>query len=670
MPMDSSMGIETPDPPMESHHVFRSRDFQTHLLPTRICVDYALNNIGRVHSVDCETHPGGGYSTFCSSSDPPRGGIMKTESMALVAVLAVATVLLFVAPTDDVDAADQNVATVNGVTYATLEDAVEAAEDGDVVVLIGDVEVDEPITVDNSITLDLNDHTVINNVVAERAFIVAAPSFTIGGTDAGSSMVIPESNTGSYGFVKITVPSNVTIDGGTYEGDTDNGAFVKIFHNDSMDASGSTVTLNDATMRSNNGFFNTDTLFTDASTPTLIVNGGTYVSETKAFGVDTMYLSPITFTNVTVTSGTGPCIEASGSACTYIDCKFTVTGTNSNKFGTTAIAVSWMGTATIDGGTYTSTGYGAYVYSSGGTITIVDGTVKGGTAAVKADVDSNSYPGVTSTVIVEGGNTDGEWQTNNNDSASLVVMGGRHTFDVTPYLAEGYVLVGNLVLPEGYEETSETVSGDNSSASVETTDDTVTVVATEEVKDASVTATLQPSGTGSSSDVAGPQMEIAYNGNIPAGGLTLSVSRVDASTMPSVSTDNLAGLFQIDVAGSSDDFTAKVTISIDVPSGSYISNAWIVYYPDDDGEPELYRATVDGDTISFDTDHFSLWGFYAEVQKMPIIWDDDDDEYVPPIVPSQTDDSGDDNTTTIVACAAAAVVAALMAIFLIIERRH
>ena len=590
---------------------------------------------------------------------------MNVKAISLGAVLAIATILFIAVPTEDVDAADGDVCTVNGTAYKTLSEAVASAGDGDIITLTSDVEVNNPVTIDKSVILDLNGHSVINNVVSERAFIVTASSFTVDGTDAGSLMTIPESNTGSFGFVKVAAASTVKFVGGTYIGDTDNGAFVKILCNDTLDASGSTVIFSDVSMSSNGCFFNTDTLNTDDSTPTLIVYGGSYNSETKAFGVDTINLSPVEFTDATVVAGTGPCIEASGSVCTYIDCDFTVTG-NPNDFGTTAVAVSWMGTAVIDGGTYISTGYGAYVYSSGGTITILDGTVEGGTAALRADVDSGTYSDAKATVFVEGGYTDGAWQTNGNPNVSIVATGGRHSADVTEYLADGYTVVGNLVISVGYEEDGNTVSGDSPSASVETTDDNVTVVVTENVVDASVSATLQPSGTGSSSDIAGTQMDIIYNGDVAAGGLTFKASRVDASSEPSVSTDNMVGLFDISIDGVSDSFNMTATIRVDVPSGSFISNAWVVFYPEKGGEPEVYEATVDGDAITFTADHCSLWGFYAEFDEEPAIWDDEED--LPPFIPSQT--GGDDDTVTIVACAAAAAVAAIMAVFLIIDRKQ
>ena len=334
-----------------------------------------------------------------------------------------------------------NVAQIGDTQYETLAKAIAAATEGNTVILQQNVEVSEQIPITVAITLNLNGKTITNCVTEERLFAVTASSFTVDGTAAGSAMTIPETNTKSYGFIKVAAPSTVTLNGGTYSGNTDNGAFVKIFHSDTLDASGSTVILNNAKMTSNNRFFSTDTLSTDANTPTLQVTGGTYTTEGQAFGMDVLDASPVSFTNVTVTAGTGPCIEVCGPAATFTNCNFTVTGENLNGFGTTAVATSWSGTAEINGGTYSApNGYGVYVYNSGGKITIKGGTVSGGDAAVRADENVQANSPQQSTVIVEGGRTEGAWQTNDEEKAPLIVSGGTHTADVTDYLAEGYEL--------------------------------------------------------------------------------------------------------------------------------------------------------------------------------------------------------------------------------------
>lgn len=331
---------------------------------------------------------------------------------------------------------------IDGVPYHTLGDAFESAKDGSTIVLTTDVEINEPISVDSSVNLDLNGHTITNNVEAERAFIVNSSAFTVDGTVEGSAMVIPETNTGSYGFIKVAVPSTITLNSGSYSGNTDDGAFVKVFHNDTLDASGSSVIFNGTTMTSNNRFFSTDTLTTSADTVALRVTDGTYTSEGQTFGLDILYPAKVVFERATVTAGTGPCIEVCGPAATFTDCTFTVTGTNSNNFGTTAVAVSYGGTATIESGTYSASyGYGAYVYNSGGTIIINGGIVSGGNNAIRAD--ESTEEDYSSAIYVHGGNTVGSWFTNDAVVAPILVYGGTHTTDVTDYLASGYEIQEN-----------------------------------------------------------------------------------------------------------------------------------------------------------------------------------------------------------------------------------
>ncbi len=333
-------------------------------------------------------------------------------------------------------------ATIEGKFYSSLSDAFGGAEDGDTVVLIADVDVSEPISVDSSVTLDLNGHTITNNVEAERAFIVNSSAFTVDGTVEGSAMVIPDTNTGSYGFIKVTVPSTITLNSGSYSGNTDDGAFVKVFRTGTLDASGSSVIFNGATMTSNNRFFSTDTLTTSADTVALQVTDGTYTSEGQTFGLDILYPAKVVFERATVTAGTGPCIEVCGPAATFTDCTFKVTGTNSNNFGTTAVAVSYGGTATIESGTYSASyGYGAYVYNSGGTIIINGGIVSGGNNAIRAD--ESTEEDYSSAIYVHGGNTVGSWFTNDAVVAPILVYGGTHTTDVTDYLASGYEIQEN-----------------------------------------------------------------------------------------------------------------------------------------------------------------------------------------------------------------------------------
>ncbi len=326
-----------------------------------------------------------------------------------------------------------HVAQTGNVHYDTLAEAFQASADHDEIILLKNTSVDAPIEVRTSVTLTLNGKTLENRVANERLFHVYASSFTVNGRNAGSAMVIPADNAASYGFVKVCAPSTVTLDGGTYTGNTDDGAFVKIFERPGISGSGSTIILNNLQATTNYNFFNTDTLSTPESTPTLRVEGGVYKTQGRAFTMDTIPRSPVSFHGVTVTAQSGPVIEASGSAATFEDCDFQVTNTTSStNFAATAVAVSYNSTAVIKGGTYASTGYGVYVYTSGGTITVEDGVVQGGVAAARADAADNY--GTPSTVEIHGGEISGVLvtKTNGNTKADIEVSGGIFDHDVTP----------------------------------------------------------------------------------------------------------------------------------------------------------------------------------------------------------------------------------------------
>lgn len=329
---------------------------------------------------------------------------------------------------------ENDVCQIGETGYASLKEAFENANENDRIVLKKSVTADEIINVAKSVVLDLNGFTITNNVSGERLFNVSAPSFTVEGGTAGSGMIIPEENTNSYGFIKVIATSQVVLNGGEYCGNTDDGAFVKLFNQENVgDASGSTITLNNVQATTNNGFLTTDPLTTDASTPTLHVNGGIYVTEGRGFGLDIIPPSPVSFTGVTVTAGSGPVIELSGGDAVFEDCTFDVTATTDNShFQTTAVAVSWSGIATIKGGSYSSTGYGIYVYSSGGTIIVEDGDISGDVKAAEADVDPNY--GATSIIKIQGGNVKGTLGTNNQPNATIEVTGGKFDTDVSTYV--------------------------------------------------------------------------------------------------------------------------------------------------------------------------------------------------------------------------------------------
>ncbi len=318
-------------------------------------------------------------------------------------------------------------ASVNGVEYATLKEALEV---GGNVELLKDVEVDSIINVTNPTVLDLGDYTITNKVENERPICVNTDSFTIIADKGG--MVIPEENTNAFGFIKVEAVSDFTINGGNYTGNTNNGAFFRFFGG----ASGANIELNDLTVTTNNDVFYVAETF---DTVNMQVNRGTYEVDTRAFLVDVYDYenSPVVFNGVTITANRGPCIEMSGANTTLIDCTFTVIGdfTGGYTWARSAVGIGYEGRATIKSGTYmakgpsmkTNEGYGVYIYSSGGEVNIEGGTFAGTTASLKADVDKNSY-GSPAVIHVGGGHFDGDiLATTNTGLESIIIDGGEFT---------------------------------------------------------------------------------------------------------------------------------------------------------------------------------------------------------------------------------------------------
>lgn len=317
-------------------------------------------------------------------------------------------------------------ASANGIEYPTLAEALEA---GGEVKLLRDVEVDSVTEITRSTVLDLGNYTITNKVENERPFHVSAESFTVNAS--GGGMTIPAENTNALGFIKVLSGTDFTINGGTYTGNTNNGAFFRL-----EGPASPNIKLSNVTAITNNDVFYTANTF---QTVNMQVTGGTYTVGTRAFLVDVFDYenSPIVFDGVTITADRGPCIELSGGNSVCTNCTFRVTGnfTGGNSWARAAIGVGYEGRLTIESGTYTADGqmmgenegYGVYIYSSGGEVAIKGGTFAGTTASLRADVDKATY-GNPATIHVYGGNFEGDLLTTTKTGLeSIVVENGTFT---------------------------------------------------------------------------------------------------------------------------------------------------------------------------------------------------------------------------------------------------
>ncbi len=378
---------------------------------------------------------------------------MNTIKTALFATLSIAVAICIAVVADspcndgnvsDDDSSDNsvgnngNVATMNGKEYATLKAAFDdIGENTSVrITLISNCEASKVITVNlgKEVVLDLNGYIISNNLRGDRLFDVKATSFTVIGTQAGSGMAIPTDNTDSYGFLKISADSTVTLDGGTYTGRTYGGAFVKVLSS----APNSVVTIRDAVMTTDSWILDTQYLQPSEQTNTLTVIGGKYTTETESFCI---WANPETarasFDDVTIISNTGPGVFAAGPTTVFNNCKITVNELYKYGWYSSAIAVSGA-EAIVNSGSYTSTkGYGACIYSSGGALTINGGEFSGEIAAISAAVDRETYGEADAVISFYDGTTVGNWSIG-DEYVFVTVSGGTHSTDVSGYCAPGY----------------------------------------------------------------------------------------------------------------------------------------------------------------------------------------------------------------------------------------
>lgn len=281
--------------------------------------------------------------------------------------------------------------------YETVEDAFEAAQDEDTIVLLKDTDVTEEIEIDSiELTFDLNKKTLTDKVNESFLFqLINNGTLEINGSDG--KIIISEETEKPEGLFKI-INANLIVNGGTYSGNTVEGSIVYIYGDgDNETYEGGVVELNNVTSTTNHyNIFTGTTDFIDVT-----INGGNYTSGNKAFYIDcydyTKENSLVTFTNVKARSNNNFTLQTSGAYTILNNCEFTEVGTlQDDEQYLVTVSTSYDGVIEINGGTYTSDMYTAAVYNSGGTITINEGTF----TSPKALYVSN---GSTSRIYVNGG---------------------------------------------------------------------------------------------------------------------------------------------------------------------------------------------------------------------------------------------------------------------------
>ena len=327
---------------------------------------------------------------------------------------------------------EDTVAMIGAKEYPTLTAAIDEANTGDTVKLVNNVTVTKPIEVKKSMTLDLNGHvltaaTASTATVKNSAIWVTAEkvNLTIDGTTAGSGMTMGDTHDTKWeakvwGFVDLregSAGSTVTVNGGSYTGST---CASDSYHYTALFTVGS-----ESKLVLNNVSAETDERVVKASScGEVVVSGGTYnITGINAFLGAAFETKTASFTDMKLTAKYGGCVQV-GRNATLENCEIKVTDirTGDGTYLNCAVAVQYGGTATVKSGIYTAP-YAAYVYSSGGTINIENGTFTG---VVRADATTDT----TAVINIKNGSFNGEIQKGGGPgSETISITGGTFSFD-------------------------------------------------------------------------------------------------------------------------------------------------------------------------------------------------------------------------------------------------
>ena len=320
----------------------------------------------------------------------------------------------------------QAVAKIGDVNYASLSEALEAAQEGDTIVLLADVTVDATIVIEQSITLDLNGKTIENT-----------GSGWVLKVDGNSTVTLTDTSEEKNGAVKgtkgisVVQGSKLVMDDGNINVTGDNGAAIQVYGSEAVMNGGKiTAEYGAILIYSNNDVRGTFTM-----------NGGEMVTKMPAIyanGSDQWDDVDVTINDGKITSETAAIYWPAAG-------KLTING--GELTGKTAVYVK-SGSLEITGGTLTANGEKADYASSGSGFNLT------GDALVIENVGGTSGYQAVESVVVSGGtfvsaNASAVASYAPEDATAVTgfISGGNFNTPVTEELcAEGFDPVAN---PDG-----------------------------------------------------------------------------------------------------------------------------------------------------------------------------------------------------------------------------
>ncbi len=343
---------------------------------------------------------------------------MKTLKKLLSAVLVLAMLCsVLVIPALAVEG---DVAEVNGVGFASLAEAVNAANAGDTVKLLSDVTLTSYLGIPKKVTIDLNGNAINTADVPSAVYVYTNGDLTIDDTsDAKSGKII-----GNKDVLYIRNGAKTTMNAGTV---TSNGDFAVVVHDSTFIMNGGSVNTTTGTGIYIRG--------TDEKPADVVIDGGSVTAGKTAItgnGSNDMDNGSLTIRNGSVVS------NGSEDAGIYWPANGKLTIEGGKISGATGVYVK-SGSLEVTAGNIIGTG-AKVDYAPDG-----DGAVSTGDALVVENVGGN-YEAIES-VSITGGNfisnnsaavgsyTAGKGQ----EEKTGFITGGTFSEDVSAYVADGYI---------------------------------------------------------------------------------------------------------------------------------------------------------------------------------------------------------------------------------------
>ena len=538
-------------------------------------------------------------------------------------------------------------ARIDGKMFASIEDAIQLASDGDTIVLLADVTDGMTFDEDMTLTVDLNGQTIRNS--DDLAVItVSSGSVTISGTGTFTP--------GSGGTTaSVADGANLAIIGGTYTEDisdyvpdgyrvvedTDSNTYTVVAeHTVTFVLSPSTagVTVTDA--QGNRYQVADGTIALIPGTYTITVSASGYTTQTQSLVIDST--SDISLTvSVTLSprpSGGGgtatPDPEPDEETETITNPDGSTTTTTTRPDGSTTITTerpdgssTTTDTKPVTGGTQTtvtdtdSEGNTTSTVTTETETTTSSGTTISSTVVETTDAEGNTTSTAESTYTSEDGGTVTE--------ATVITDADGNTTATTSTImtvesADGVATVTDSAV-------SEVVSHiDAVTGTADTSDGTISIVQTG--GDGSVSVTISPEAIRQIAE-AGVTLEIASDvGTVTAStevaetlsqqssSVSIVVREADRDQMASIQQEAVGDRPTYQLLAATDDGeihelggTVTVSVAYEISEGE-IADSITVHYVRDDGSMEAQPTTYSNGTVTFTTTHFSYYTIQSEFE--------------------------------------------------------